>query len=102
MEAQSQGLACISTTVSAIAELIDDGETGLLVPPDDPAALARAIERLIRFPDLRVLLGSAGLRRVRNRFSFERGIDRLARRFGVEAGAREACDETCESRSMRR
>jgi glycosyltransferase involved in cell wall biosynthesis len=98
MEAQSQGLSCISTTVSAIAELIDDGETGLLVPPDDPAALARAIERLIRFPDLRVLLGSAGLRRVRNRFSFERGIDRLARRFGVEAGAH----ETCESRSMRR
>jgi glycosyltransferase involved in cell wall biosynthesis len=98
MEAQSQGLACISTTVSAIAELIDDGETGLLVPPDDPAALACAIERLIRFPDLRVLLGSAGLRRVRNRFSFERGIDRLARRFGVEAGAH----ETCETRSMRR
>ena len=98
MEAQSQGLACISTTVSAIAELIDDGETGLLVPPDDAAGLARAIERLIRFPDLRVLLGSAGLRRVRNRFSFERGIDRLARRFGIEAGAH----ETCESRSMRR
>jgi glycosyltransferase involved in cell wall biosynthesis len=98
MEAQSQGLACISTTVSAIPELIDNGETGLLVPPDDPAALARAIERLIRFPDLRVRLGSAGMRRVRSRFSLERGIDRLARRFGVEAGAH----QTCESRSMRR
>jgi hypothetical protein len=45
-----------------------------------------------------VLLGSAGLRRVRNRFSFERGIDRLARGFGIEAGAH----EICESRSMRR
>ncbi len=98
VEAQSQGLACISTTVSAIPELIDNGETGLLVPPDDPAALARAIERLIRFPDLRVRLGSAGMRRVRSRFSLERGIDRLARRFGVEAGAH----QTCESRSMRR
>jgi glycosyltransferase involved in cell wall biosynthesis len=101
MEAQSQGLACISTTVSAIPELIDDGETGLLVPPDDPAGLARAIERLIRFPDLRVLLGAAGMRRVRSRFSLERGIDRLAGRFGVEAGARQIY-ETCESRSMRR
>ena len=98
MEAQSQGLACISTTVSAIPELIDNGETGLLVPPDDPAALARAIERLIRSPDLRVLFGAAGLRRVRSRFSFERGIDRLAIRFGAEAGAH----EICESRSMRR
>jgi glycosyltransferase involved in cell wall biosynthesis len=102
MEAQSQRLACISTNVSAIPELIDDGETGLLVAPDDPAALARAIERLIRFPDLRLLLGSAGMRKVRSRFSFEAGIDRLARRFGVEAGARKAYDETCESRSMRR
>jgi glycosyltransferase involved in cell wall biosynthesis len=102
MEAQSQRLACISTTVSAIPELIDDGETGLLVPPDDPAALARAIERLIRSSDLRTLLGSAGMRRVRSRFSFERGIDRLARRFGVEARARETCDDICALRSMRR
>jgi glycosyltransferase involved in cell wall biosynthesis len=98
MEAQSQGLACVSTTVSAIPELIDDGETGLLVAPDDPAALARAIERLIRSSDLRTLLGSAGMRRVRGRFSFERGIDQLARRFGVEVRAR----ETCELPSMRR
>ncbi|MGE5442635.1 MAG: glycosyltransferase, partial [Bacteroidota bacterium] len=102
MEAQSQRLACISTTVSAIPELIDDGETGLLVPPDDPAGLARAMERLIRFPDLRVLLGAAGMRRVRSRFSLERGIDRLAGRLGVEASAPQIYDEICESRSMRR
>ena len=42
MEAQSQRLACISTDVSAIPELIEDGVTGLLVPPD-PAGLARAM-----------------------------------------------------------
>ena len=34
MEAQSQGLACVATAVSAIPELIDDGKTGLLVPPE--------------------------------------------------------------------
>jgi glycosyltransferase involved in cell wall biosynthesis len=85
MEAQSQGVACVSTEVSAIPELIDDGETGLLVPPDDAAALARAIERLIRFPELRTRLGHAGLRRVRTSFSVEAAIDRLAARFGIDA-----------------
>ena len=83
MEAQSQGLACISTTVSGIPELIVHGTTGVLVPPDDPAALAGAIERLIRSPDRRASLGSAGMRMVYDRFSFDRAIDRLAERFGV-------------------
>src|SRR6185295_7457362 len=53
MEAQSQGLACVSTRLPSIAELIEDGVTGLLVPPEDPAALASALERLIATPGLR-------------------------------------------------
>ncbi len=63
MEAQSQGLACVSTRVSAIPELIVDGETGLLVPPDDDSALAEALARLIRNPALRHRLGVAGRKR---------------------------------------
>ena len=86
MEAQSQGLACLSTTVSAIPELIDDGRTGLLVPPDDPAALAAALERLIVDAKLRARLGGAGMARVCKRFSFEEGVGRLAARFGLAAG----------------
>ena len=50
MEAQSQRLACIATRVSGIPELIEDGTTGLLVPPGDPPALARALTGLIRDP----------------------------------------------------
>src|SRR3546814_17200132 len=42
VEAQSQGLACLATRVAAIPELVDDGVTGVLVPPDNPAALAAA------------------------------------------------------------
>lgn len=83
MEAQSQGLACISTSISAIPELIDDGKTGLLVPPEDEAALAEAIARLIRDPALRDRLARAGALRVRERFSHERGVEQLARRFGL-------------------
>src|SRR5690606_7768994 len=64
MEAQSQALACVATNVSAIPELIADGETGLLVPPGDAAALAAALERLIRDPALRARLGAAGQARI--------------------------------------
>ena len=86
MEAQSQGLACLSTAVSAIPELIVGDETGLLVPPDDPAALAAAMERLISEPDLRSRLGAAGQERVRTEFPFTHGIDRLAPLFGLGGG----------------
>ncbi|MEM8646961.1 MAG: glycosyltransferase, partial [Pseudomonadota bacterium] len=44
VEAQSQGLSCLSTPVSGVPELVRDGENGILVPPDDPKALAEALE----------------------------------------------------------
>ncbi len=53
MEAASQGLASVATRAGAIAELLIEGETGLLVPAGDPAALAAAIGRLIGDPALR-------------------------------------------------
>ena len=81
MEAQSQGLPCVSTAVSAIPELIEDGVTGLLIPPENPAALADALRRLIDDPGLRARLGRAGQERVLARFSFEAGIERLVARF---------------------
>ncbi len=85
MEAQSQEVACLSTRVSAIPELIVDGETGLLAPPDDPDAMAAALETLIRDPGLRRRLGIAGRERVAARFSFETGLARLAVKFGLDA-----------------
>jgi glycosyltransferase involved in cell wall biosynthesis len=77
MEAQSQGLACVSTAVSAIPELIRDGETGLLVQPDDVNGLAQALEQLIRDPALRQKLGTAGETRVRRAFAHDATIDDL-------------------------
>ncbi len=81
MEAQSQALCCLATEVSAIPELIRDGETGVLVPPRDPTALAQALDRLMRDPDLRRRLGEAGSRRVRADFAMSGGIAQLLRRF---------------------
>lgn len=83
IEAQSQRLACISTSVSAIPELIQQGTTGLLTPPDDPPALARALTSLVRNPARRAQLGIAGECRVHRFFGMEPGIDELARRFGM-------------------
>ncbi len=87
MEAQSQRLACLTTRVSGIPELIRDGETGVLVPSRDVDALAGAIARLIADPALRARIGAAGQRRVREEFSFASGVDRLAKRLQMEARA---------------
>jgi glycosyltransferase involved in cell wall biosynthesis len=81
MEAQSQRLAVIATNLAGIPELVIDGETGVLVPPDDAPALAAAIEALLRDPDRRARLAEAGTQRVRSAFAMDRGIDDLERRF---------------------
>ena len=86
-EAQSQGLACVATRVSAIPELVRDGQTGILVPENDAEALARALESLIADPARRRALGQAAQTRVREGFALEPNIDALARRFGVGSRA---------------
>ncbi len=98
IEAQSQRLACVSTQVSGIPELIEDGVTGLLAPAASPRALAAAIASLIRDPARRAALGSAGERRVRGVFAMDPGIDALAARFGLAppGGRGAACADTPE------
>lgn len=91
MEAQSQGLACLATHVSAIPELIEHGVTGILTEAGDPAALAAALEALIADPAGRAALGAAGAARVRERFSMARGIDAV-----FEALAGPALDRAAE------
>ena len=83
LEAQSQALACVSTNVSGIPELIVDGETGVLVPPRAPTILADALARLIRDPHRREALGRAGFERTTRCFSLDAGADRLASRLSA-------------------
>lgn len=56
-EAMASGLAVVSTRLPSIEELAEDGETGLLVPPENPAALAEALENLLLNPEQRRRLG---------------------------------------------
>jgi glycosyltransferase involved in cell wall biosynthesis len=83
MEAQSQGLAVVSTQLPGVGELIEDQGNGLLAPPGDAIALATALERLIRDPDQRHKLGLAGLARMRREFDMRDGIELLSRKFGL-------------------
>ncbi len=87
VEAQSQGLPCISTELSGIPELIEHGVTGILVPPADREALAGALVRLVGDPALRARLGAAGEARVRSAFDSEIAVEALARRFGIQPAA---------------
>jgi glycosyltransferase involved in cell wall biosynthesis len=60
LEAMAAGLPVVATNVGGVAEAVEDGETGLLVPAADAEALARALERLVSDADLRRRLGAAG------------------------------------------
>jgi glycosyltransferase involved in cell wall biosynthesis len=83
IEAMACGVAVVATTGGALPEVVgNDGETGLLVTPDDPGALAGAIARLLDDPVLRARLGAAGRERVINRFT-----------WGVTAAGTAACYE---------
>ncbi|MGL6210803.1 MAG: glycosyltransferase family 4 protein, partial [Paracoccaceae bacterium] len=83
VEASSQRLPCISTTISGVPELLTDDITGLLVPPEDPAALATALERMIRDHRLRARLGDAASTRVHEHFDHHASIRQLTTLFSA-------------------
>ena len=88
MEAQSQRLACVATRVSAIPELIEDGDTGLLVEPDNARALSAALMKLIDDVELRTRLARGGYQRVRTHFSLSNTITSLIGRFKAAVAER--------------
>ena len=76
-EAAACGLPVVATRASSLPEVVAHDETGLLVPVDDPVALAAALERLLRQDDLADRLGRAGRRRTVRLFDHEHCLDRL-------------------------
>jgi glycosyltransferase involved in cell wall biosynthesis len=72
LEAMMHGAACVGTRAGGIPEVVEDGTTGLLVPPEDPAALAEALARLVGDAPLRRRMGEAGLAAYRQKFTAER------------------------------
>jgi glycosyltransferase involved in cell wall biosynthesis len=77
VEGMMFGLPVVATRWRGIPDVVDEGETGLLVPPDDPEALASALELLIRDPDLRRRMGAKGRERYLARFSIEQHLGEM-------------------------
>jgi glycosyltransferase involved in cell wall biosynthesis len=77
LEAMAAALPVVATRVGGVPELVVDGETGILVEPDDPRALAAAIAGLASDPARRAALGDAGRRRASEMFDADRMATRM-------------------------
>jgi glycosyltransferase involved in cell wall biosynthesis len=75
LDAMGCGKPIVATTAGGMPEVVDDGRTGLLVPPRDHQAMANAIVTLLTDESARQDMGAAGLARVRARFSAERMVE---------------------------
>ncbi|MEZ5100658.1 MAG: glycosyltransferase family 4 protein [Thermoleophilia bacterium] len=75
-EAMAHGRPVVASAVGGLADLVVDGETGLLVPPRDPAALRAALDRLLADAALRARLGAAGRERIAALCGWEAVLDR--------------------------
>jgi glycosyltransferase involved in cell wall biosynthesis len=89
LEAMTHGRPVCSTAVGSIPDLVADGQTGLLVPPRDAAALAEAIERLLDDPALAERLGAAGRAAVLARYSVGTMVERTLAVYESVAASRE-------------
>ena len=82
IEAMASGKPVVATSPGGPSEIVVDGETGFLVPPADPTALATALEKLIRDPELRARVGAAGRERARELFSLARYVGEFENLYG--------------------
>jgi colanic acid/amylovoran biosynthesis glycosyltransferase len=71
LEAMASGLPVVATDMTAMSELVADGESGFLVPPRDAESLATRLAELIESPYLRARMGSYGRRRAEEKFDIE-------------------------------
>lgn len=81
LEAMAMQLPVISTNMSGIPEMIEDGVSGMLVPPKNPRALAQALSQLIANAELRQRLGQNARRRVEERFDITKNMQPLVHSF---------------------
>ncbi len=74
LEAMAMSVPVVSTALTGIPEIVDEGQNGLLVPPNDPVALADALGRLLSDPALRAQLGAAARRKVLREFDLRANV----------------------------
>jgi glycosyltransferase involved in cell wall biosynthesis len=84
VEAGSQRLPCVSTDLPGVVELLRDGVNGLIVKPENPSLLAEALGKLIVDASLRLRLGEAAEKIVRENFDHKRSVRQLVELFDCE------------------
>ncbi|OGO46334.1 MAG: hypothetical protein A2Z30_07005 [Chloroflexi bacterium RBG_16_64_43] len=87
LQAMAMARPVVASRVSALPEIIENQITGMLVPPDDPAKLARALIEVLRMPERGAALGRAGNARLAREFTLDRMAETTARIY------REVCTE---------
>ncbi len=88
MEAMLAGRAVVATDVGSVREEVLDGETGFVVPPEDPAAVAAAVESLLADPDRREAMAQKGQARAAEMFTVEATVDRYVELYDRVLAAR--------------
>jgi glycosyltransferase involved in cell wall biosynthesis len=81
LEGMAAGKPIVATDVGGNAEAVVDGETGIIIPPRNPQAIATALQRLLENPELRRTMGEKGRQRVREHFSREKLIQNMDRLY---------------------
>jgi glycosyltransferase involved in cell wall biosynthesis len=81
LEAMAAARAVVASNVGGLGYAVVHERTGLLIPPEDPVALASALARLIRDPELRQRLGAEGPRRIEEGFLPEQMVDAYERLY---------------------
>ena len=81
LEAMASGLPVVATRVGGTQESVEEGQTGLTVPSDDPAALAEALDRVLSDKALRLRMGAEGRRRAQRLFSWDKVAEDMERAF---------------------
>ena len=79
LDAMAFGLPVVATAAGGIPEAVDDGVSGRLVPPRDPAALADALAEVLGDEERRRALGAAGRQRFLQRFTTDHMVDETVR-----------------------
>ena len=98
-EALACGCPVVAGGFGGGSEAVDDGETGLLVPPNDVAATARALDAILGDPDRRRRMSEAGLRRVADYFRMDRYIERVVKVYEKAIASSRRLPDECKEQT---
>ena len=94
LESMAAGKPIVATDVGGTPEVVIDGEVGILVPPKDAAALAKALITLLSDPCLASRMEMSGRQRVQAKFSLRKSVDRLEALYDELVAARKGMNKT--------